>query len=252
MSTEQEAKPQPVLRRASKMSSGAPKPLVTPWQSLFYDVANVLMRIAFRLVLSVEVTGLEHLPRQGKLIIIGNHTSWMDPVLIGAFIPRRIVFMSKKENLSNAFTNFIVRSYGVFPVDRGNVDRSALLRMDDVLDAGGALGMFPEGTRNKAGTLQRAKAGTALVAVRHQAPIVPVSIAGAYKGLLGPYKRGHRPHVTIVVGPAFSLPDVEGDAVNKETLIMLTDELMKPLAAGLPPEQRGYYGTETRSARAAK
>jgi 1-acyl-sn-glycerol-3-phosphate acyltransferase len=242
MTTEHEAQPRPKLRRTGRGAASPSTPLMTPWQTLFYGAANFLMRIAFRLAISIEVTGLEHLPRQGKLIIIGNHTSWMDPVLIGAFIPRRIVFMSKKENLSNAFNNFIVRSYGVFPVDRGNVDRSALQRMDEVLAAGGALGMFPEGHRNKTGELQRAKAGTALVAVRHTAPIVPISIVGAYRGLLGPYKKLQRPRVKMVIGPTFLLPAVEGDVVNKETLVMLTDELMKPLAAGLPPEQRGYYG----------
>jgi len=215
--------------------------LMTPWQTVFYGTANLLLRLAFRLLSHIEITGVENVPRQGRLIVIGNHTSWMDPLLIGAFVPRPIVMMSKKENLSNPIARFVVLSYGVFPIDRGNVDRSALNRIDEVMAAEGALGMFPEGTRSRTGELRRAKAGTALVAVRNNAPILPIAIAGAHKGLFGQLAHLHRPHFRMVIDKPFTLPAVEGEAVNKETLVRLTDELMLPVALNLPREQQGYY-----------
>jgi 1-acyl-sn-glycerol-3-phosphate acyltransferase len=230
-----------ILRRLRRSRSSTVKPLMTPYQSLFYDVANVLLRIVFRLLATIEIIGLENVPRQGQLITAGNHTSWLDPLLVGAFVPRRIVFMSKKENLANPVMRFFVRSYGVFSVDRGNVDRAAISRTDEVLEAGGTLGMFPEGHRSRTGELQRAKAGTALVAIRHNAPLLPISIANAHKGLFAPYLHGKRPHLRMVVGEPFTLPTVEGEAIGKEMLARLTDELMRPIARNLPVEQQGYY-----------
>ncbi len=233
-----------ILRRLRRAGGKTTKPLMNPYQAVFYDVANLLLRFLLRLFATIEISGLDNVPRQGPLIVSGNHTSWLDPLLVGAFIARRIVFMSKKENFANPIAHFVVTSYGVFSIDRGNVDRAAITRTDEVLAAGGALGMFPEGTRSKTGELRRAKAGTALVALRNNAPILPISIGGAYKGLFKPYLHLRRPHITMVIGQPFTLPQSEGEAVNKETLARLTDDLMRPIAAGLPAEQRGYYGQE--------
>ena len=242
MTTDGKAQPRTgILRRLRRASAKKTKPLMNTYQSVFYDVANVCLRIALRLFASIEIVGVENVPHQGQLIVCGNHTKWLDPLLVGAFIPRRIVFMSKKENFSNPFGRFLVSSYGVFSIDRGNVDRAAITRTDEVLEAGGALGMFPEGHRSETGELRRAKAGTALVAVRHNAPILPISIAGAQKGLFGPYLHLHRPRIRLVIGKPFILPHVEGEAIGKDTLTRMTDDLMRPIAEGLPVEQQGYY-----------
>ena len=232
-----------IFRRLRRARRAKARPLMNLYQSFFYDAANLLLRFAFRLLSRVEIVGLENVPRQGQVIVIGNHTSYLDPLLVGAFIPRRIVFMSKKENLSNPIARFVVYSYGVFPVDRGNVDRAAINRTGEVLEAGGALGMFPEGTRSKTGALHRAKAGTTLVALRHNAPILPVAIGGAYRGLFGQLLHLRRPRFRLVIGQPFTLPQADGEAINKETLVRLTDDLMRPLAENLPEEQQGYYST---------
>jgi 1-acyl-sn-glycerol-3-phosphate acyltransferase len=242
MTAQENARPRGLFRRLRRAGAAKARPLMNPYQSFFYDACNVLLRAAFRLLTSVEIVGLDNVPRQGQIIVIGNHTSYLDPVLVGAFIPRRIVFMSKKENLTNPIARFVIYSYGVFPVDRGNVDRSALGRTDEVLEAGGALGMFPEGTRSRTGELRRAKAGTALVALRHNAPILPIAIAGAQHGVFGQLLRLRRPRLRMVIGRPFTLPQTEGEAISKDVLTRLTDDLMRPLAANLPQEQRGYYG----------
>lgn len=226
------------LRRAGKARRAA---LMNPYQSLFYDVANFLMRIAFRLLVNLEIVGLENVPLQGRLIIIGNHTGWPDPVLVGSFIPRRIVFMAKKELTRNPLAAFIIWSYGVFSVDRGNVDRVALKRTDEIMASEGALCMFPEGTRSRSGEMRRAKAGTTLVAIRHNAPILPISISGAHHGIFTPLLHGRRPRIRMVIGKPFMLPPVNGEVISKDVLARLTDEMMMHVAENLPEEQRGYY-----------
>lgn len=236
-----------VFRRLRRARAVKARPLMSGFQMVFYDVANVFLRLVFRLLSTVEVTGLENVPRQGQLIIIGNHTSWLDPLLFGAFLPRRIVFMSKKENFANPIARLVVSAYGVFPVDRGNVDRSAITRTSEVLEAGGALGMFPEGTRSRSGEMRRAKAGTVLVALRHSTPILPVGIAGAHHGLFTPLLRLRRPRFGLAIGQPFTLPHTDTDTLHKESLSRLTDDVMRPLAALLPREQRGYYASKSDS-----
>ena len=94
-----------ILRRLRHAGSKSTKPLsssiMNPYQSIFYDVANLLLRFLLRLIATIEISGTTYVPRHGQLIVSGNHTSWLDPLLVGAFVPRRIVFMSKKENLAN-------------------------------------------------------------------------------------------------------------------------------------------------------
>ncbi len=230
-----------VFRRLRRARGAKARPLMNPYQMVFYDLANLVLRFLLRLLSHIEVVGIDNVPRQGRIIVIGNHTSWLDPILVGAFIPRRIVFMSKKENFANPFARFVVYSYGVFPVDRGNVDRAAITRVSEVLESGGALGMFPEGTRSRSGEMRRAKPGTALVALRHNAPILPVAIAGAHRGLFGQLLRLRRPHYRLVIGKPFELPQSDAETLNKEKLARLTDDVMMPLAALLPEEQRGYF-----------
>lgn len=230
-----------VLRRWRRSGARGTNALLNPWQILFGAVANAAMAIVFRTLIRLEIVGLQNVPRHGRLIVIGNHSSWLDPVLVGAFIPRRIIFMGKKELTRNPIARFVIWSYGVFAIDRGNVDRSALTRTDDVMHAEGVLCMFPEGTRSRTGELRRAKAGTALVALRHNAPVLPVAIAHAYHGLFSPYLRLRRPRIRITIGKPFTLPPIEGEALGKDALSQRTDEMMQRLAEHLPPEQRGYY-----------
>jgi 1-acyl-sn-glycerol-3-phosphate acyltransferase len=80
--------------------------------------------------------------------------------------------------------------------------------------------------------------------VRHNAPVLPLSIAGAHKGLFSPYRHLQRPRMRMVIGKPFTLPQAEGEAISKDTLTRLTDDLMRPIAAGLPVEQQGYYRQE--------
>lgn len=114
---------------------------------------------------------------EGKLIVCCNHISMVDPVFLMLACRYPIYFMAKEELFVNRlFGWFIKTCFGVFPVSRGKGDSSAITHSFSILDNEQTLGIFPEGTRSKDGTLAQAKSGTALIAAKTQASILPCAV----------------------------------------------------------------------------
>ena len=206
---------------------------------LFQRFAKLVLRLLMRVLLRVRVTGLEHLPRSGRLIVMMNHIHALDPMLVTAVLPRDIVLMSKIENLRLPFLGLIVKWYGSFPIRRGEADLQAVRRSLQVLESDQALLMAPEGTRSKTGGLQPAHDGMALVAARTNTPILPVAISGDeafYRNL----RHLRRTPVEITIGEPFILANHEGQP-GRAQLRQMTREAMYQLAALLPPSYRGVY-----------
>lgn len=205
----------------------------------FYHLANTLLRVLFKILLDCQVSGLEKIPLEGPLIVATNHTSFLDPLLVGVFVPREVIMMSKVENFEKPVLSLIVRLYGAFPVRRGEVDRRALREAIQVLREGKALLMAPEGTRSKTGLLQKGRDGTAFVAARTKAVVVPMAIWGGKK-FWSNLARLKRTKIGINVGAPFMLATEKGKP-GREELQQMTRESMYRIAALLPSELRGYY-----------
>ena len=125
-----------------------------------------------------EVRGLENVPKTGGAILVSNHLNNADPCVIPGVFKRRIVTMAKKEMFRWPGINLLFRFIGAFPVDRQSADLGALRQAQSVVNQGLLLLMFPEGTRSKDHQLHAGFPGTALVAYRTGAPIVPGAITG--------------------------------------------------------------------------
>jgi 1-acyl-sn-glycerol-3-phosphate acyltransferase len=143
---------------------------------LAYDVAAGTLRVLFRTVFRARAYGVENVPRSGALIVACNHVSYLDPPGL-AFCPRRISFMAKKELFAIPVLAPVIRAVGAYPVDRHGSARAAIKRSLAVLDAGGAVGIFPEGTRNLTGDVP-AQTGVALLAALSAAPVLPACVVG--------------------------------------------------------------------------
>ncbi|HLN60078.1 MAG TPA: lysophospholipid acyltransferase family protein [Symbiobacteriaceae bacterium] len=146
-----------------------------------YGFAKGLVGIAFRLVYRIKVEGLGNIPEQGGVIICGNHFHAFDPMIVGITTKRPVSFMAKQELFENPVIGTVLRGMAAFPVKRGAPDRAALKRSIDVLESGGCFGIFPEGTRNKSGQLGKAEPGTAYLALKSGATVVPVGVTATYK-----------------------------------------------------------------------
>jgi 1-acyl-sn-glycerol-3-phosphate acyltransferase len=147
-----------------------------------YRLFRGTLRALGLLFLAFEVHGEERVPEKGPLIVAANHSRFFDPVFVSMAVPRRVRWMAKKELFTFPFTRFFY-FLGTFPVDRQGGGRAALRTALNMLAEGRALGIFPEGTRRKEGASLEAKSGTAVIAARSGAPVLPV-FAGAIPGPL--------------------------------------------------------------------
>ena len=204
-----------------------------------HRLLNVILRILFKLLLNLEVVGLENVPLEGPLILMINHTDLIDPAMAGGVMPREVVAMAKIESFRNPILGIIVRLYGAFPVRRGEMDLGALRQALEVLRNGEVLLMAPEGTRSKECRLQPGYDGMTFIALRANAPILPMAIIGT-NDFSSNLKRLRRTDVNIVIGKPFRFrPSAE--KVRRDVLHQMTEEIMYQLAAILPPEYRGVY-----------
>jgi 1-acyl-sn-glycerol-3-phosphate acyltransferase len=212
-----------------------------PW------LTGVVLRIVFTILSRVTVEGAENLPPEGPVMVVCNHASNADGMLMMAYVvpkmARPMGWIGKEEALHWPFFGWAMKQNGVFGVKREAGDLEAFRTAKRVLDEGRALAVFPEGTRSRDGSLQEAKEGATLLAVRSGAPVLPMAISGSHRfwprGKLLPRPRRR---MTVRVGPAFQLAMAKG-ADRHEAMRLTTAELMRHIAELLPPEQRGVYTT---------
>ncbi|MHC4480398.1 MAG: lysophospholipid acyltransferase family protein [Planctomycetota bacterium] len=126
-------------------------------------------------------SGVENMPASGPAILAANHQSFLDPVLIGFAADRRVVYLGWEYYYNWPILGPLMRLFGTVPVDVDAPAPTALARMLESLKRGRLCGIFPEGGRTRDGLIGRPKAGVVLLALRSRAPVVPVTITGAYR-----------------------------------------------------------------------
>ena len=213
-----------------------------PW---FYYFGNWFLRNAFRLVLRVDIRGLENVPSEGALIVAISHSNFLDPLLTGAYIPRDVIPMAKIEAFNIPVIGLIVKWYGAFPVRRGEADMSAFKTALRLLQGSQAIVMAPEGHRSESGALQQGREGAIMLSLRTGAPILPVAVWGG-KALWKNLVHLRRTPMWFYVGEPV-LPEVRSTKPTREWVGQLADELMFCIADMMPPELHGYYGGKTRT-----
>jgi 1-acyl-sn-glycerol-3-phosphate acyltransferase len=190
-----------------------------------YALAKLVVPPVIRSWVRLDCQGLDHVPRQGPVIIAANHISYFDPLCLAVFIDtagREVRFLAKSELYRNRLLGWVLRSAGQIPVYRES--RDAARSLQDAVAAmreGAAVAIYPEGTttRNPDFSPMKAKTGVARLAALTGAPVVPVGMWGAQllftRGKVGPFRRGIR--VVVRAGPPMDLglaPDATMEALN--------------------------------------
>ena len=207
-----------------------------PW---FYYLARVLIRVLLFLLTRFEVKGRENVPREGPMLVVSNHLHAYDPAVVGVCLGRTVIFMAKKELYHFRPRGYFLRGFGSFPVHRGKLDRNAIRQSEKVLADGMALAMFPEAKRSYSAQLQFALSGSALIAARSGAPILPVGLTGTERlDWVGWLFRRYR--LTVNIGKPFSIAPA-GTKLTKAELAEQTHFIMERIAELLPPQYRGKY-----------
>ncbi len=209
--------------------------------TLVYRVFNLLGRFCFRVFGRMEIAGSECVPQFGPLIVVSNHLSLNDPPLLVAAIPRPLFFIGKKELFGSSISRFLMRAFHVSPFNRSAAGIDAVRVLMQNLERDRAVVIFPEGTRSPDHTMQKGMLGVVYLAMKSQAPILPVALTGTEKFSLWripfPFRR-----MTASIGPPFTLPVIEGKP-SKAVMSSLLDMVMGRIADQLPPEYRGVYGS---------
>lgn len=147
----------------------------------FYKVVRPLVEVFVRVLYRPTVIGLENIPKEGRILIAGNHTKWLDPVMLVGIVRRPVHFLAKEE-LFHGKTKFIAEGMGCVPVNRKIHDHNALQGAIDFLNKDLCVGIFPEGTINRTyDVILPFKMGAVKACSETNTKLVPFIITGKYK-----------------------------------------------------------------------
>ena len=148
---------------------------VSEKRGFLYEVARVLANILFHTVMPVRFHYRERLLQEPPFVLIANHRHALDPIVMAMGIPKKqIVFLAKKELGKTRFTRNIMTRLHCILVDRHNVDMEAMRSCMKAVKMKKILLIFPEGTRHHEGEMEQIETGTALIAMRSRAPVIPI------------------------------------------------------------------------------
>ncbi len=201
---------------------------------LYYGIGRSVFTIVFRLIFRTHIVGRKRVPREGGLLIVCNHISFLDPPLIGAVMPRPVEFMTMVELFRKPWLARLLRTVGCFPVDRSRIDHGAAREAIRRLRAGRCVVIFPEGgirlaEQSVLGGEPIFKPGAGSIALLGGAAILPVIVRDTRK----PYSGRNwfrRETMSITFGCPFSLWNPAGlntEERRRRSREVLREELLK-------------------------
>ena len=197
--------------------------------TLLYRCAQTIFFLYFKIFHRFRVSGLEHVPSDGAFLLASNHVSFFDPPALGCRVPRDLHYFARK-SLFKGLLGQLITAFNSIPVDRGSSDVSSFKKALKVLDKGSPLLVFPEGTRSLDGSLQAAKAGVGLIAIKASVPVLPARVIGGFeilgKGCKWP-KIGKR--LTIVYGPLLQIETLDSGPKTAKRSQIVADAIMEAI-----------------------
>lgn len=208
----------------------------------FYRPGAAISAFLLRRLGRPTVIGLDNVPRRGAFIMVANHRSLTDPLIVGwaaGYLTHRVIhFMAKQEVRRWPIIGWLADKSGVFFVRRGEGNRGSQRAALEMLARGEPIALFPEGTRSRDGGLGVARGGAALLAMRSGAPLLPVAISGTERIFPGTSRLPHRANITVRIGQPFSLPHEPSGRLDRAALREGSERVMREIATLLPESQR--------------
>src|SRR5689334_10560415 len=221
-----------------------PPERVRPTMNPVYFLGWVFFRALYTFYFGWRVCNPERVPVSGPVILASNHASFLDPPLVGAGIHRGINYLARESLFRFPVLGWILHQWQVVPVDRDGGGAKGLKAILDRLLAGGAIILFPEGTRTRDGRLQAARSGIGLTVIKSEAPVVPVRVFGTYEAF-GRHMRFPHPHCIMVkYGKPMLFEELREEAKScsklrlKEIYQQVADEIMAEIAKLEPSADR--------------
>jgi len=195
---------------------------------MIYAVTNVVLTVLLKVFYRFSVIGRENLGT-GPVVVVANHTSYLDPVVIGVAAPRAVYFMAKEELFNVPVLGWYIKQLHAFPVKRESVDRAMLRTALGHLKKNRAVLIFPEGTRSR-DDLGEALSGAAFIAHKAGVNIVPAAISGAGSVLPPGAKIPRFPRISVRFGAPIEL---RGPGDRKALIGQATERMMSEISSML-------------------
>lgn len=201
------------------------QPTAQPQQkkSGFYHAARYLAGALFHTLAPVRYHHGERVAVDAPFILIANHRSFMDPIIMGYIIKRYdVTFLGKKELVQNRIASFVLRNMHIISVERHGTDMVAMRACIKALRDGCVLGIFPEGTRHHTGLMDEIEGGVAMIALRSGVPLIPMYITPKFRMF-------HR--TDCYVGEPIPIDDLRAQGIDKDTCQALLARITATYAA---------------------
>ena len=214
---------------------------------IIYYISNFILRLNLRVQSTWKVEGTRNIPKHGPLIIVCNHQSNFDPPLVAASISKRRAWFLAKSELFNGpqIAKIFLRAYGGFPLHKGKSDVSAYKWALKKLKSGEAIVIFPEGKRNPGG-LGKPFLGAARIALKSNAPILPIAITGTENLISWTTVFKPRGTLNVKIGKLIQYDEnLKNQQSIQEKSEKLTEFIMNQIANLLPLKYRGIYKSDT-------
>ena len=186
--------------------------------------------VLFRL----KVSGQHHIPKTGGVLIAANHASYLDIPILGCGVPRRASYMGRMD-LFPGPVGWLMRYLGWIPIRRERVDRGGFEEAISRIKAGGAVIIYPEGSRTEDGRLQPGKPGVGMIVAATGCPVIPAYLAGTFDAMPPGARRIRLQSVRVTYGEPMDfsalLKELDGESKKKDVYQRISQEIMGRIAA---------------------
>jgi 1-acyl-sn-glycerol-3-phosphate acyltransferase len=170
-------------------------------RSLTWRWCQTLVRIWTSTTFNFHAYDREHVPESGPALLVSNHQSFLDPILVGVQLYRPVSYMARHTLFQHPISSRLFRALGGFPVQRNTADLSAMKECVRQLSLGNLLTVFPEGTRSESGEIGRIHKGVTLIIRRAAVPVIPVAIHGSAAAWPKSARFPHAHPIRLIYGP---------------------------------------------------
>ncbi len=213
-----------------------------------YFLGWAAFRALYKFYFGWRVYNADRVPLTGPVILASNHASFLDPPLVGAGLTRAINYLARENLFRFPVLGWVLHRWQAVPVNREGGGAKGLKAILDRLLAGGAIILFPEGTRTRDGRFQPARSGIGLAVIKSAAPVIPVRVFGTFEAY-GRQMRFPRPcHIVMVKygqPMLFDQPRAEAKSCSKQRLKeiyqQVAHEIMRAIAALEPCEDKATF-----------
>jgi 1-acyl-sn-glycerol-3-phosphate acyltransferase len=193
-------------------------------RSLLWKSLGTVARIWTTLCFDLKTYHEDYVPRTGGVLLIANHQSYLDPVLVAVRLRRPVSFFAKSELFENPYFAWLIRSLHAFPVRQGKADISAVKETIRRLKEGYILNLYPEGTRTEDGRIGPIQKGVALIVRQAKVPVVPVAIDGSFEAWPQGKKLCRSYPIRVLYGPPLRI-----DALDAHEVLQLVDQTLRTM-----------------------